>query len=76
MFCYKEVLVSEKFSESPSSAVDLFDSKFAHDISVSAVVISQDGIEVSKDYNEIFPWTGVNKALKVRVNIFRLLIRL
>ena len=52
--CHKKVVVSAKFNVSLSSAVDLPDSKFAHDIFVSTVVVSQDGIEVSKDNNDVF----------------------
>ena len=69
------VVISTKFNESLFSAVDLPDSKSAHDSFVSAVVISQDSIEVSKDYNEVFLRNGVDKTLKLRVKIFRLLNR-
>ena len=64
--CYKKVFVSPKFNESLPSAVYLPDPKFVYDIFVSAVVVSQDGIEVSTDYNEIFLWNGVEKTLRVK----------
>ena len=72
VFVTKRSLSPAEFNELLSSAVDLSDFNFSHDTFVSAFVISQDGIEVSKDYNEVFLWNDVNKALRLRVKTFRL----